>query len=146
MRPSELRKGVPTLHSSRSDLIVRYVAESSTAMIDVLTELKLLDRSEIVWGSGQYDQLWSGLRREFDLTDRWEALQTKLDLLRDSHPFFLQVVHQMQSHRMEIIIIVLIAIEVILSIVFHSPLIPWVKEQLGIKEDDEETKPKAIKH
>jgi uncharacterized Rmd1/YagE family protein len=90
--------------------------------------------------SGQYDPLWSGLRREFDLSDRWEALQIKLDLLRDSHPFFLSVIHQIQGHRMELIIIALIAIEVVLSIVFHSPLIPWCKEQLGIQDDGEEEK------
>ena len=34
----------------------------------------------------------------------FDILQTKLDLLRDSHPFFLQVIHQLQAHRMEIII------------------------------------------
>lgn len=146
LRPNELHKSVPTLGHHRADLIVQYVAESSTAMVDVLTELKLLDRSEIVWGSGQYDPLWMGLRREFDLTDRWEALQTKLDLLRDSHPFFLQVIHTMQSHRMEIIIILLIAMEVVLSVVFHSPLVPWVKEQLGLAEPEViEAATKAVK-
>ena len=69
-----------------------------------------------VRGHGEYEPLWSGLRREFDLSDRFDILQTKLDLLRDSHPFFLQVVHQLQSHRMEIIIIWLIAVEVVLGL------------------------------
>jgi uncharacterized Rmd1/YagE family protein len=104
LRPSDRLKGVSTLGHQRSNLIVNYVAESSTAMVDVLTELKLLDRSEIVWGQGEYEPLWQGLRREFDLSDRFDILQTKLDLLKDSHPFFLQVIHQLQSHRMEIII------------------------------------------
>jgi len=116
MRPSELQNKVTTLDHQKSDLIVKYVAESSTAMVDVLTELKLLDRSEIVWGQGEYDALWTGLRREFDLSDRFDILQTKLDLLRDSHPFFLQVIHTHQSHRMEIIIIALIAVEVVLGL------------------------------
>jgi len=56
------------------------------------------------------------VRREFDLSDRFDILQTKLDLLRDSHPFFLQVIHALQGHRMEIIIIALIAIEVVLGL------------------------------
>lgn len=116
MRPDDRWKGVSTLGHTRSDLIVSYVAESSTVMVDVLTELKLLDRSEIVWGHGEYDSLWQGLRREFDLSDRFDILQTKLDLLRDSHPFFLQVIHALQGHRMEIIIIALIAIEVVLGL------------------------------
>lgn len=67
-------------------------------------------------GHGEYDSLWQGLRREFDLSDRFDILQTKLDLLRDSHPFFLQVIHALQGHRMEIIIIALIAIEVVLGL------------------------------
>ena len=49
LRPEDRLTGVTTMGHTRSNLIVNYVAESSTAMVDVLTELKLLDRSEIVW-------------------------------------------------------------------------------------------------
>jgi len=106
--------------AQRSSL-VNYVAESSTAMVDVLTELKLLDRSEIVWGHGSYEPLWVGLRREFDLGDRFENLQTKLDLLRDGRDVLLSIDQHRSSHRMEVVIIVLISIEVVLGLLHHIP-------------------------
>jgi uncharacterized Rmd1/YagE family protein len=49
LKPTDRPKGVSTFGHARSNLIVNYVAECSTAMVDVLTEIKLLDRSEIVW-------------------------------------------------------------------------------------------------
>jgi uncharacterized Rmd1/YagE family protein len=88
-------------------------------MLEVLTSLKVLDYNEIVWGQGKYETLWRGLRQEFDVTERFEILSTKLDVLKESHPFFLQVIHQGQSHRMEVIIIALIAIEVVIAITSH---------------------------
>ena len=57
---------------------------------------------------------------------------------------FLQVIHQLQSHRMEIIIILLIFIEVVLSVAFHSPLPAWAAEKLGISSPDDEDKPKHV--
>ncbi len=88
-------------------------------MLEVLTSLKVLDYNEIVWGQGKYETLWRGLRHEFDVTERFEILSTKLDVLKESHPFFLQVIHQGQSHRMEVIIIALIAIEVLIALTSH---------------------------
>lgn len=45
---------------------------------------------------------------------------------------------------MEIIIILLIFIEVVLSVAFHSPLPAWAAEKLGISSPDDEDKPKHV--
>ena len=117
-------------HSSSTQLI-HLLAANNTILTTVLTHLRLLDRSEIAWRHGLYHPLWQGLREEFDLDGRYETLETKLRLLQENHPLFLEVLHHKQGTRMEVIIIALIAIEVLLAVVFHSPILGFVMEKLG---------------
>ena len=51
-----------------------------------------------------------------DLGDRFDILQTKLDLLRDRGDAILGVLRHRDGHNMEVIIIALIAIEVVLGL------------------------------
>ena len=128
-----------TLPHSSSTQLVQLLAQNNTILTTVLTHLRLLDRSEIAWRYGRYDSLWAGLRREFDMEGRWETLETKLRLLHENHPLFLEVLHHKQGTRMEIIIIALIAIEVLLALVFHSPVGKWMLQGMGFAaaEDDD---------
>ena len=123
-----------SLTSSSSSNLIKLLAQNNTILTTILTHIRLLDRSEISWRYGQYDALWEGMRTEFSIEDRYETLETKLRLLHENHPLFLEVLHHKQGHRMELIIIYLIAIEVILAIVFHSPIVGWIVEQLGLAE------------
>lgn len=40
--------------------MIRLTAQNNSIMADVLTQLKLLDRSDIAWQDGEYDALWNG--------------------------------------------------------------------------------------
>ena len=124
----------PSLTASSSSNLIKLLAQNNTILTTILTHVRLLDRSEISWRYGQYDALWEGMRREFSIEDRYETLETKLRLLHENHPLFLEVLHHRQGHRMELIIIALIAIEVLLAVVFHSPIVGWVMEELGLAE------------
>jgi uncharacterized Rmd1/YagE family protein len=119
------------LNTDETGSLVRLLAQNNSILTDVLTQLRVLDRSEIAWRFGEYDALWQGLRSEFDLQQRFGAMETKLKLIHDNHPLFLEVLHHKKSTRMEIIIIALIAIEVILSVLFHSPIVPYFANLLG---------------
>ena len=124
----------PSLTASSSSNLIKLLAQNNTILTTILTHVRLLDRSEISWRYGQYDALWEGMRHEFSIAERYETLETKLRLLHENHPLFLEVLHHKQGHRMELIIIALIAIEVLLAVVFHSPIIGWVLEELGLAE------------
>ena len=123
-----------SLTTSSSSNLIKLLAQNNTILTTILTHIRLLDRSEISWRYGQYDTLWEGLRTEFSIADRYDTLETKLRLLHENHPLFLEVLHHKSGHRMELIIIALIAIEVLLAVVFHSPIVGWVLEELGMVE------------
>lgn len=121
--------------------IVRIIGTTNSILTVMLSHIRVLDASELVWRHGEFNHLWDGLRSEFDLENRYEVIETKLKTLHDNQNLFLELLHADKSTRMEIIIIVLIAMEVILSIVFHSPLVPWLSEKLGLaSSSSEETK------
>lgn len=103
------------LHAPSRSSTIRLTAQNNSIMADVLTQLKLLDRSDIAWQDGQYDALWNGLRDEFEVRDRFEALDTKLQLLQQNNHFVVTVLHENKSFRLEWYIIGLILFEVVLG-------------------------------
>ena len=76
-----------------------------------------LDRSELAWKYGQLDALLQSLKHDFEIQQRFNALETKLTLMQQSTEFLLEVLHNQKSDKLEWIIIILIMVEVIISLV-----------------------------
>lgn len=141
---AQSRTGSLSALSSPAD-IVRIIGTTNSILTVMLTHIRVLDASEIVWKHGEFAKLWEGLRAEFDLENRYEVIETKLRTLHDNQNLFLELLHAAKSTRMEIIIIVLIAIEVMLSILFHSELIPWLTEKAS-GSDNNKKSPQSDRH
>ncbi len=56
-----------------------------------------------------YIVLCIGLRKEFEIDFRFKDLSLKLDIIKDDARFFLEVLHNQKSTKLEWIIILLIA-------------------------------------
>lgn len=72
------------------------------------------------WHLSQYEGLHEGMRKEFELDDRFRNVQFKLDLIQQNAKFFLEVMHAQKSNSLEWCIIVLISFECILMILDMS--------------------------
>eukprot|EP00854_Cymbomonas_tetramitiformis_P018946 gene18946-22639_t len=57
--------------------LFRVVATLNKMMADVITKLGLLKRSDTAWNYVQYAEVWEGLRKDFELDDRFESLGEK---------------------------------------------------------------------
>ena len=132
------KTGTLSLSNFTANTIIQLMSRTNHIMTSLITQLKLLDRSEIVWSHGQYNTLYNGLRSEFDLVERFTSMETKLNLLHSNHPLFLEMLHHDRSIKLELIIIYLIAIEVLLAVCFHSPIIPYIRKHLFGQDDDDD--------
>ena len=92
------------------------MATNNTTLTDLVNNLKLLDRSDTAWNYERYSDLWEDLRKEFELEDRFETLEYKLNLVQHNVKFFLEILQNRKSDTLEWIIIILISGEILVSL------------------------------
>lgn len=102
--------------SMKKERLFQLVATNNTTLTDLVNNLKLLDRSETAWKYKQYSDLWEELRREFELEERFETLEYKLNLVQHNVKFFLEILQNRKSDTLEWIIIILISGEIGVSL------------------------------
>eukprot|EP00300_Choanocystis_sp_HF-7_P018193 c19966_g1_i1.p2 GENE.c19966_g1_i1~~c19966_g1_i1.p2 ORF type:complete len:204 (+),score=58.83 c19966_g1_i1:1100-1711(+) len=108
-------KGERFFQSSKTDLY-KVIANNNKVLTDVIVTMNLLDRPETAWQYSTQSDLWDALRTEFEIVDRFKAVDFKLNLVSQNCQFFLNVLHSQRSNRLEVVIIVLISFEVVLGL------------------------------
>ena len=96
--------------------LYRLVAQNNTVITNVLSKLGIFEGSDAAWESQDYHYTWEALRQEFELDYRFKDLSLKLDIVKDNATFFISMLNTEKSEKLEWIIIVLIAAEVVLGI------------------------------
>jgi uncharacterized Rmd1/YagE family protein len=61
-------------------------------------------------------QVWESLRHEFELEQRFRRIDFKLNLIQHNTKYFLEIMHNQKSDKLEWTIIVLIAVEILVSL------------------------------
>lgn len=89
----------------------------------VLENLTLFDDPPETWESESLAHLDSDLFRQFDLAERLTAIQQKLAYLGDAAARVLDLLTTRKNHRLEWIIIVLIAVEIVFFLVEKLPVL-----------------------
>jgi uncharacterized Rmd1/YagE family protein len=95
-------------------LLFSKIAQNNRIFIDLISKLRIKGRSEIAWEKMEYEVIHSGMIKEFELDDRFELIQFKLDLIQENSKLFLEVIQHQKSASLEWIIVVLILFECIL--------------------------------
>lgn len=96
--------------------LFRLVSANNAVVTEIVSKLKLLDRSDTVWRYGKYSLLWEGMRDDFEFNERFHALEFKLTHVQEQTKFFLEVLHNQKSDKLEWIIIILITFEILLGL------------------------------
>lgn len=79
-------------------------------------QLGIFEGSDAAWENTDYTHTWDALRKDFEIDFRFKDLAKKLDIIKDDSRFFLEVLHNKKSTKMEWIIIALIAFEATIGI------------------------------
>jgi uncharacterized Rmd1/YagE family protein len=103
--------------SVRTKRLHRFIGEAINSRNEVLSVLYLLDKPDQTWDDPEIDRIYDDLRAQFDLVDRYQALESKLGGVREALGLVLDVVRERRMWLLEVSIAVLILVELILTIV-----------------------------
>ena len=103
--------------SLRTRPLHRFIGRAVGIRNEVLAVLHLLDKPDATWEDPGMDRIYDDLRKEFDLADRFTALETKLRGVQEALELVLDVARDRRLVLLDASILVLIVIEVILALV-----------------------------
>lgn len=94
----------------------RIIGEAITARSEVLSVLHLLDKPDEAWDDPAMDRIYDDLRAEFDLADRYNALELKLRSIQDSLELLVEVARDRRLLLLELAVTFLILLELIFTV------------------------------
>jgi required for meiotic nuclear division protein 1 len=107
------RKGTTPL---RTRVLHRFIGQAVGTRNEVLSVLHLLDKPDAAWDDPAMDLIYEDLRDEFDLGDRFSALELKLRGIQEALELVLDVSRDRRLVLLEVTIVVLIVLELALSL------------------------------
>lgn len=106
--------------STDKGFLFKTVAQNNSIFIDMISKIRIKDRSETAWSITKYETIHYGLKAEFELDERFDQIEFKLSLIQEQAKFFLDVLQSQKSNSLEWIIVILISVECVLSCVDMS--------------------------
>jgi uncharacterized Rmd1/YagE family protein len=106
--------------STDKETLFKTVAQNNSIFIDMISKIRIKDRSETAWSMSEYETIHYGLKSEFELDERFDQIEYKLSLIQDNAKFFLDVLQSQKSNSLEWIIVILISAECVLMCVEMS--------------------------
>jgi required for meiotic nuclear division protein 1 len=94
----------------------RFIGTAISTRNEVLSILHLLDKPDEAWDDPGMDRIYDELRAEFDLVDRYQALEQKLRSVQEALELVLDVARDRRLVLLEATIVLLIVFELLLSI------------------------------
>jgi uncharacterized Rmd1/YagE family protein len=83
---------------------------------DSISYLGILDKPDLTWNNDEAEKLYLALSRQFELKDRNDAVRRKSEVLKDINGTFSDLAHARRSVRLEWIVILLIAFEILMAL------------------------------
>jgi uncharacterized Rmd1/YagE family protein len=93
----------------------RFIGAAISTRNEVLTILHLLDKPDEAWDDPGMNQIYDEMRAEFDLVDRYQALELKLRSVQETLELVLDVARDRRLVLLEAAVVVLIILEIVLT-------------------------------
>src|SRR5438128_4998004 len=90
----------------RTGPLQRFIGEAVGTRNEVLTVLHLLDKPDAAWDDPAMDAIYADLRDEFDLSDRFTALELKLRGVQEALELVLDVSRDRRLVLLEVTVVV----------------------------------------
>jgi required for meiotic nuclear division protein 1 len=94
----------------------RFIGEAISTRTEVLSVLHLLDKPDATWDDAGMDLIYDDLRDEFDLGERYAAMESKLRSTQEALELILDVARDRRLVILEATIVALIVLEVVLGL------------------------------
>jgi uncharacterized Rmd1/YagE family protein len=100
----------------RTKPLIRFIGEAIANRNEVLSVLHLLDKPDATWEDPAMDRIYDDLRMEFDLADRYAALESKLRSVQEALELVVDVARDRRLLLLEFAVALLILVEVLLPL------------------------------
>ncbi|HSD10749.1 MAG TPA: RMD1 family protein [Candidatus Binatia bacterium] len=104
------RRGTVSL---RTRPLHRFIGAAVSARNEVLAVLHLLDKPDETWEDPAMNRIYGELRTEFDLADRFQALELKLRSVQEALELVLDVARDRRLLLLEIAVVLLFCMEIV---------------------------------
>jgi uncharacterized Rmd1/YagE family protein len=94
----------------------RFIGAAIGVRNEVLSVLHLFDKPDETWDDSAIDRIYQELRAEFDLSDRYQALELKLRSIQEALELVLDVARDRRLVLLELAIVLLIVFEIVLAL------------------------------
>jgi len=95
----------------------RFIGQAISIRTEVLSVLHLLDKPDATWEDPAMDRIYADLRAEFDLADRYDALESKLRSIQEALELVLDVARDRRLILLEVFVALLILLEVVMGLI-----------------------------
>lgn len=106
------------LSISKTNLL-KYIGKVLNVKNSIVDNLYILDDPNLVWDNEELHLLNRNLKTNFDINPRFKDLDYRLQIVENNLTLFTDVLNVRESARLEWIVIILIALEIIIAIFFH---------------------------
>jgi uncharacterized Rmd1/YagE family protein len=95
--------------------ILKHIGNGLLVQHRVSGRVAVAEKPDVVWDRPDLDRLYARMEDEYELQERAEALARKLKVIADTAEVLTDVIDTRRSLRLEIIIVILIAVELVIA-------------------------------
>jgi len=95
--------------------ILKQIGNTLLVQHRVSGRVAVADKPDVLWDRPDLERLYARLEDEYELKERAEALSRKLSVIAETAEVLTDIIDTKRSLRLEIIIVVLIAVELIIA-------------------------------
>ena len=95
--------------------ILKHIGNALLVQHRVSGRVAVAEKPDVVWDRPDLDRLYARLEDEYELKERAEALTRKLSVIAKTAEVLTDIIDTKRSFRLEIIIVVLIAVELVIA-------------------------------
>lgn len=99
--------------------LLKYIGRVLNVKNSIVDNLYILDDPNLVWDNENLNILNRQLKINFDINTRFKDLDYRLQIVEDNLTLFTDVLNVRESSRLEWIVIILIAIEILIALIVH---------------------------
>jgi uncharacterized Rmd1/YagE family protein len=109
-------KSTPTRLPWKQKDLVRTIGEAMLAEHQLVARAELLEKPELLWENAELDRMYKRLEDEYELRERYLALDTKLGVISKAAGTMLELAQAKRSLNVEYYIVALIVFEIVLAV------------------------------
>ena len=102
--------------SARPKELLKFIGSGMSVHNQVIYTLSLLDTPQLAWDDEALDRVYNGLRTQFEIADRFRALDLKLRMIQDNFELFVDLTQERRNYVLELTVALLVGVEVVLFV------------------------------